>query len=146
MSKERFEKWEKPEIEHGELTKWNWMVQHPENLDLGKYSDIGSFTYINAKFGVKIGKYVQIGSHCSIYSLSTIDKKQGEVIIKKNARIGTHSSVMPDVTIGKNSLIGAHSFVNKDIPKNTVAYGVPASINRKLTKEELRKLRIKGNK
>ena len=62
-----------PEIEHGVPTKWGWMVQHPENLKLGKYTDIGAFTYINAKHGVELQERVQLGSHCSIYSLSTID-------------------------------------------------------------------------
>jgi acetyltransferase-like isoleucine patch superfamily enzyme len=35
---------------------------------------------------------------------------------------------MPGVTIGKNSIVGAHSFVDKDIPDNTIAYGVPVKI------------------
>ena len=43
---------------------------------------------------------MQIGSHCSIYSVSTIDNKEGEVILKKNCRIGSHSVIMPGVTVG----------------------------------------------
>ncbi len=136
----RFKSWETPKIEHGKLTKWNWMVQYPEGLKLGKYTDLGAFTYINAKYGVIIEDYVQIGSHCSIYSESTIDGKVGKVVIKRNARIGSHSVIMPGVTIGENSIIGAFSFVNKDIPDNVIAFGVPVRVIRKLTKEELQKL------
>ena len=77
------EKWEKPIIEHSKLTKFNYIVQYPENLKIGKNFDIGSFTYINCKFGVEIQDYVQIGSHCSIYSHSTIDQKKGTVLLKK---------------------------------------------------------------
>jgi acetyltransferase-like isoleucine patch superfamily enzyme len=128
------------EIVDGKPTKYNWVVQYPENLELGKYTDIGAFTYINSKYGVKIDEYVQIGSHCSIYSVSTIDDKKGKVIINKNARIGSHSTIMPNVEIGENSIIGAHSFVNKNIPPNTLAYGVPVKIIRKLTDEEIKKL------
>ncbi|WP_232473359.1 acyltransferase [Thermococcus thioreducens] len=116
------------------------MVQYPEGLKLGKYTDIGAFTYINAKYGVVIEDYVQIGSHCSIYSESTIDGKKGKVVIKKNARIGSHSVVMPGVTIGENSIIGAFSFVNKDIPDNVIAFGVPVRIHRRLTEGEIKKL------
>ncbi|MEA2013080.1 MAG: acyltransferase, partial [Verrucomicrobiota bacterium] len=64
---------------------------------------------------------VQIGSHCSIYSVSTIDDKQGEVVLKNNSKIGSHSTVMPNVIIGKNSIIGAHSLVLEDIPDNVIA-------------------------
>ena len=75
---------------------------------------------------------MQIGSHCAIYSISTIDNKEGQVILKKNCRIGSHSVVMPGVTIGENSVIGAFSFVNKDIPPNVAAAGVPAKVIKKL--------------
>jgi hypothetical protein len=75
LEMERFKKWHPPEIEDGKLTKYNWVVQHKDNLQLGYKTDIGAFTYINAKFGVTIEDYVQIGSHCSIYSISTIDDK-----------------------------------------------------------------------
>ncbi len=127
----RFEEWQPPTIEDGRLTKWNWLVQHPEYLQLGKNTDIGAFTYINAKYGVEIQDEAQIGSHCSIYSLSTIDNKQAKVTIKKNARIGSHSTIMPGVTIGENTVVGAHSFVNKDLPDNVIAYGVPAKVVKK---------------
>jgi acetyltransferase-like isoleucine patch superfamily enzyme len=129
MTRSRFEKWRKPKIEEKKLhPKYYFLVQHKDSLELGENTDIGAFTYINAKYGVVIGENVQIGSHCSIYSISTIDNKKGKVIIKENARIGTHSTVMPGVTIGKNSIVGAHSFVNKDIPDNTIAYGIPVKI------------------
>ena len=127
----RFEKWNQPTIEHNKLTEWNWMVQNPEALVIGNKADIGAFTYINAKFGVQIGCNVQIGSHCSIYTLSTIDNKNGPVKIGEGSCIGSHSTIMPGVTIGKNVVIGAHSFVNRDIPDDCVAYGVPVKIRNK---------------
>ena len=120
--------WEKPIILHGRPTRYLWSVWHPQNLQLGKNSDIGAYCYLNAKHGIKIGEGVQIGSHCSIYSISTIDDKRGKVILRKNARIGSHSVVMPGVTIGKNAVVGAMSFVNKDIPAGALAYGCPVRI------------------
>jgi acetyltransferase-like isoleucine patch superfamily enzyme len=128
MSSNRFKKWTYPEFDSKNMTKWNWMCENYKKLDLGEYVDIGAFTYINAKYGVKIEKYVQIGSHCSIYTQSTIDNKKGKVIIKEYACIGTHSTIMPGVIIGKNALIGAHSFINIDIPDNVIAFGVPVKI------------------
>ena len=76
--------------------------------------------------------FVQIGSHCSIYSVSTIDDKEGTVTLKENCKIGTHSVIMPGVIVGQNSIIGAFSFVNKDIPDNVTAVGVPAKVIKKV--------------
>lgn len=132
---ERFENWKDPKIEEGKPTKFNWVVQHKKNLKLGYKTDIGTFTYINAKNGVVIEDFVQIGSHCSIYSVSTIDNKEGKVILKKNCKVGSHSVVMPGVTIGENSIIGAFSFVKYDIPDNVIAVGVPARVIKKTTRK-----------
>ena len=131
----RFKEWEYPKIEEGKLTKYNWMVQNKDGLKLGYKTDIGAFTYINAKNGVVIEDFVQIGSHCSLYSISTIDNKVGQIILKKNCKIGSHSVIMPGVTIGENAVIGAFSFVNKDVSDNVVAVGVPIKIIKKLEGE-----------
>ena len=133
--KNRFKEWEYPKIEEGKLTKYNWMVQNKDGLKLGYKTDIGAFTYINAKNGVVIEDFVQIGSHCSLYSESTIDNKVGQIILKKNCKIGSHSVIMPGITIGENAVIGAFSFVNKDVPDNVVAVGVPIKIIKKLEGE-----------
>ena len=125
---DRFSDWQYPIIEEGKPTRYNWVVQNREQFKLGYRTDIGAFTYINAKYGVVIEDEVQVGSHCSIYSVSTIDDKQGRVLLKKNCRVGSHSVIMPGVTIGENAVIGAHSFVNRDIPADVVAAGVPARI------------------
>ncbi len=125
---DRFSNWEYPQIEEGKPNKYNWVVQHKDKFELGYKTDIGAFTYINAKNGVVIEDFVQIGSHCSIYSISTIDNKEGKVVLKKNCKIGSHTVVMPGVTVGENAVIGAMSFVNRDIPDNVVAAGVPVKI------------------
>jgi acetyltransferase-like isoleucine patch superfamily enzyme len=142
MSDERFKNWKPPEIEERKLNEYNWIVQNKDNLKLGYKTDIGAFTYINAKNGVTIEDYVQIGSHCSIYSISTIDNKEGPIVLKKNSKIGTHSVVMPNVTVGENSIIGAFSFVNRDIPENTIAFGTPAKVIRKLNEKEIKELGV----
>lgn len=143
IRKNRFSDWQPPEIEHGKLTEWNWVVYHPENFKLGKKTDIGVFTAIFAHYRVVIEDEVQIGSHCSLYSTSTIDDKKGPVVLKKNCRIGSHSVVMPGVTIGENTIVGVQSFVNKDLPPNEVWAGSPVrfimTLDKYLEKLEKRK-------
>ena len=126
MTHPRFKKWRKPVPKHGVPTKWHWLALYPEKLALGKRTDIGAYTLLVAKYGIKIEDGVQIGAHCAVYSYSTIDGKAGKVTLKKNCRIGTHSSIMPGVTVGENATVGAHSFVTKDVPPNTTVAGVPA--------------------
>ena len=125
---ERFKDWTMPAIEEGLPTRYHWIVRNLTGFQMGSHTDIGAFTYINALHGVTIEDKVQIGSHCSVYSVSTIEGKEGPVVLKRNCKLGSHSTVMPGVTIGENAIVGAHSFVNCDIPDNCTAYGVPAKV------------------
>lgn len=125
-SREWYKTWVRPQPIHNKMTPWHWLVLHPNRLVIGKYVDIGEFTYIQAQEGVIINNDVQIGSHCSIYTVNTIDDTCGPIHLKRNCKIGTHSTIFPDVTIGENSVVGAYSLVKKDVPDNTIVVGVPA--------------------
>lgn len=124
--------WKKPIIHHGQPTEYGWIVSHPSKFVLKKYTDIGAFTYIQAQEGVEISEFAQLGSHCSVYSVSTIDNKRGKIVIGRNARVGSHSVIMPGVKIGANTVVGAMSFVNRDLPANVLAFGCPVRIVKKL--------------
>lgn len=49
-----------------------------------------------------------------------------ETIIEEGASIGAGSTIMGGIKIGKNAVIGAASFVNKNVPDNTMWFGIPA--------------------
>jgi acetyltransferase-like isoleucine patch superfamily enzyme len=133
----RFEKWNPPTFDERNMTCWNWMCQHHENLKLGDRVDIGAFTYINARYGVELGDNVQIGSHSSIYSESTIDGRKGKVILMDGVRVGTHSVILPGITIGKGTIVGACSLVNRSLPEGVTAYGIPARISKGPIREKI---------
>jgi acetyltransferase-like isoleucine patch superfamily enzyme len=121
---DRTASWVKPTIEHNKLTQWNWMVSNPDNLKLGKRVDIGAFTYIQAGEGITIEDDVQIGSHCAIYSINTINETSGEIIIKHGACIGSHSVIIPKkdgtpLIIGETCRCNAFSLIYTDIPANS---------------------------
>ena len=48
------------------------------------------------------------------------------VKIEDNVWVGMNVTILKGVTIGGNSITGACSVVTKDIPENTMAFGVPA--------------------
>ncbi|HLV31781.1 MAG TPA: DapH/DapD/GlmU-related protein [Chitinispirillaceae bacterium] len=48
--------------------------------------------------------------------------------IKRGAKIGANSTLLPGVVIGKNALIGAGTVVTTDVPDNAVVVGNPGKI------------------
>ena len=50
------------------------------------------------------------------------------MVIKKDAKVGAHSVIMPGITVGENAIVGAFSFVNEDVPSNAVVVGIPAKV------------------
>ena len=142
----RFKNWVQPVFDEDGWAYANWIMRNDrrpygwrclnhENLKIGKNTDIGHGCFLQAKYGIELGENVELGPFVYICSWSTIDDKKGKVIIKDGAKIGAHSTVMPNVTIGKDVTVGAHSFVSKDLPDKVVAVGVPCKI--KYTKLEV---------
>ena len=107
--------------------------------------------WLHRRRGVKIGKNVwiseyvcidedrpenvTIGDHVSIGVRTTIithfhwrqsepNEKLGKVVIEKNAYIGPHCVILPNVTIGEGSIIMAGTVVSRNVPPR-VMYGYP---------------------
>lgn len=49
-------------------------------------------------------------------------------VIKRKAKIGANSTILPGVTIGEHALIGAGCVVTKDVPAGAVVVGNPGRI------------------
>ena len=56
--------------------------------------------------------------------------------IGNNVWIGAGAIILPGVTIGDNTVIGAGSVVTKDIPANSVAFGVPCKVQREIGEKD----------
>lgn len=91
------------------------------------------------KGNIEIGSDVQIAPFCAFYpynhefysnklireqSLTT----KGGIVIEDDALLGVGAIVLDGVRIGKGAVIGAGSVVNHDIPKHSVAVGLPAQV------------------
>lgn len=104
-------------------------------IRIGEATSIQDNTVIHVEedHETKIGDYVTVGHNVTLHGCT----------IEDNVVIGMGSIVLNGARIGENSIIGAGSLVteNKEIPPNTIAFGNPVKIIRKMTDEE-----IEGNK
>ncbi|WP_304503757.1 sugar O-acetyltransferase [Corynebacterium lemuris] len=92
--------------------------------------------------GITIGDNVLLGPRVSIYTsnhaLDPAERAAGacyarEVVIGDNVWIGGGVTINPGVTIGDNAVIGSGSVVTRDIPADSLAFGVPAAVHRIIT-------------
>lgn len=100
----------------------------------------------NRKHNVYIGNRVSIGPNVTLITDSSPNNSKlikifpmqsSNIIIEDDAWIGANVTVLPGVTIGKCSVIGAGSVVNKDIPEYSIAFGIPAKVQKQINKNEL---------
>ena len=122
------------------LGKNTWF-EVPMNVDYGQATEIGDDCYFNHHLSigdgalVKIGNGVIVGPYVGFYTaahpLDSSERAEGwqtasPINIGDHVWIGANVTILGGVTIGANSVIGAGSVVTRDIPENTLAYGVPA--------------------
>jgi serine O-acetyltransferase len=67
---------------------------------------------------------VTIGSNMKFNKMSHEWENVGNPVIGKNAVIADGAKILGPVIIGENSVVAAGAIITKDIPANSVAYGV----------------------
>lgn len=96
-------------------------------LKLGNGVKIMAHVYLPST--TEIGDMVFIGPGTSFmndrYPMRRAAPVEGPRI-EDHVSIGGGVTICPAVTVGRNSVIGAGAVVNRDVPPNTLAYGVPA--------------------
>ena len=101
--------------------------------------------------GAIIQPEVQIGKQCIINTKVSVDHECvledgveitpgatlcGNVYVETNGWVCAGVTVLPRIRIGHDAIVGAGSVVTKDVPNNTMVYGIPAKIIRSLDKND----------
>lgn len=94
---------------------------------VGKGSKASHLTYLG---NAKIGERVNVGAGTVTCNYDGVVKN--ETIIEDDVKIGSDTMLVAPVRIGKGSVTGAGSVITKDVPPDSLAVGVPASIRKKL--------------
>ncbi len=55
-------------------------------------------------------------------------RTEADIVIGKDAWLGAGVIVLPGVTVGDGCIVGAGSVITRDLPPQTVAVGVPATV------------------
>jgi acetyltransferase-like isoleucine patch superfamily enzyme len=116
-------------------------------INIGEDTGIGAYTTIESINSIIIGNGCQIARFCYLidHNHYAADKnvpmvKQTNfktdfstsmpIVIEDNCWIGANVIILRGVRIGAGSIIGAGSVVTKNIPKNSIAVGVPARVKK----------------
>lgn len=117
---------------------------HPSAI-IEKNVKIGKGTVIAA--GVVICNNTKIGNNVIINTGAIIDHDSiiedhahisprvavgGKVTIKRFSWVGIGTSIIHNLTIGESSIVGAGAVVTKNIPKYSLAIGIPTKVIKKL--------------
>ena len=138
----------------------NAYLTGPIYFDYGCFISIGENSYANFNFTildtcpVTIGNNVFIGTNVSLVTplhplryqdRNTYISNEGyltdkeyakPITIEDNCWIASNVTICGGVTIGSGSVIGAGSVVTKSIPKDSLAFGNPCKVIRKITEED----------
>lgn len=127
-------------------------IRDHSKLCLGQGAIIGDNSLLDARNGIKIGKYVNLSSNVSIYTHQH-DHRRSDfgcstnansiVIIEDRVWIGPNVIILPGVKIGEGAVIGAGAVVNKNIESFSINVGIPAKKIGERSKDLL--YQFKGN-
>lgn len=82
-------------------------------------------TAVKLNYYASVGHDTQLGKYCLLAPYATVN---GFGILADEVYLSTHSTVAPQVNVGYASKVSANSAVMKDVPDNSLVFGVPGRV------------------
>jgi serine O-acetyltransferase len=104
-------------------------IEFPCEVEIGNHFIIDHFG------GIVVSGYAKFGDNCRIRNGVVIGLKNVDDIVApvfgNNVDIGAGAKILGRIVIGNNVQIGANAVVITDVPDDSIAVGVPATIKLK---------------
>lgn len=102
-------------------------------IEIHPGATIGRRFFIDHGMGVVIGETTEIGDDVMLYHGVTLGgrslaKTKRHPTIGSRVTIGAGAKVLGPVVVGDDSAIGANAVVTRDVPADSIATGIPASV------------------
>lgn len=108
------------------------IIQIVTGVELPCEVEVGRNFVIDHFGGIIVSGYAKFGDDCRIRNGVVVGlRRVGEPcapVFGNNVDIGTGAKILGPISIGDNVLIGANAVVLTDVPSNSIASGVPATI------------------
>jgi serine O-acetyltransferase len=115
-------------------------IQIITGIELPCEAAVGRNFVIDHFGGIIVSGYAKFGDNCRIRNGVTIGLRRLEEIsapvIGNNVDIGAGAKLLGPIRIGDDVIIGANAVVLCDVPDNSIAVGVPATIKPRATQAE----------
>ena len=102
-----------------------------KNSYLGSGTHMGHFSYIG---DAHVGREVNVGA--GTITCNYDGERKHRTTIGDGAFIGSGTMLVAPAQVGRGAKTGAGSVITREVPENTLAYGVPARNRRKLENED----------
>jgi len=118
-----------------------WLRPAGGHIRIGRHSWIGPRCFLHGSGGIEIGAYAGIGPYVKFIGDEHVaddpDRpvictpcKREPIVIGTGTDVGCGTVIVCGVRVGENVIVGAGAVICKDIPRCTVAVGVPARVIR----------------
>ncbi|TQF69146.1 serine O-acetyltransferase [Rhodococcus spelaei] len=109
-------------------------------IEIHPGATIGRRFFIDHGMGVVIGETAEIGDDVMLYHGVTLGgrslaKTKRHPTVGNRVTIGAGAKVLGPIVIGDDSAIGANAVVTRDVPADSIATGIPATIRHRSGKQ-----------
>ncbi len=110
-------------------------MTYPERISIGSGSTINYDVILGGRGGITVGRRVRLSSRSVLetqyidpFSTARDKHEARPIVIEDGVDVGVGAMILAGVRVGEHSVIAAGAVVTSDVPPNSLAVGVPATV------------------